>query len=214
MRLRHPRWRSKRVGTAEPVCSPTARRSSADWARWRKTRTKTASSVTSVAPVPARQQLAPLPQARLDPRGVPRCVPASQECAALRSRPELRLPSQRRGLDPTKLAWAAQRRALWRCRTCGHEWTATVASRTAGGRGCPRCSRCKSAAATSAIKRRVAPERSIAVRRPDLLELWHPTLNGELGSRDCRRSLLAARLVALPGVRTRLEVDGQQPSSC
>ncbi len=88
-------------------------------------------------------------------------------------------PARNPGLDPAKVAWAANRRVWWRCSTCGHEWRALVSSRTAG-RGCPRCARREGAAAVSATKRRVARSRSLAALRPDLLVLWHPTRNREL----------------------------------
>jgi transposase-like protein len=85
-------------------------------------------------------------------------------------------PIRNLGLDPERVAWGANRRVWWRCGTCGHEWQAVVASRTAG-RGCPRCARRRSAARASVTKRRVARDQSLAVLRPDLLELWHPALN-------------------------------------
>jgi rubrerythrin len=89
-------------------------------------------------------------------------------------------PTRNVGLDPTKVALAANRRVWWRCRRCGHEWSALVSSRSSGGSGCPRCARRQGAAASSATKRRVTRERSVAALRPDLLELWHPSRNRDL----------------------------------
>ena len=88
-------------------------------------------------------------------------------------------PAANPGLDPAKVAWAANRRVSWRCSTCGHEWVAVISSRTAGS-GCPQCARRKGAAAASATKRQVARSRSLAVLRPDLLDLWDPSLNGDI----------------------------------
>ena len=42
-------------------------------------------------------------------------------------------------MDPTKTALHSGKKAYWRCRTCGYEWQAVIAS-CSDGRGCPKCS--------------------------------------------------------------------------
>ena len=42
-------------------------------------------------------------------------------------------------LKPTKVSVASHKKVIWRCKL-GHEWTATIKSRTLNGTGCPYCS--------------------------------------------------------------------------
>ena len=42
------------------------------------------------------------------------------------------------GVDPTRLGARSSQKLWWACGTCGHEWQARVADRTAGT-GCPAC---------------------------------------------------------------------------
>ncbi len=60
----------------------------------------------------------------------------------------------------------------WRC-VYGHEWQATVYSRSAG-QGCPFCSR----------KKVIVGETDLATVNPVLAAQWHPIKNGELYSTD------------------------------
>ena len=50
----------------------------------------------------------------------------------------------------------------------------------ARGRGCPHCARHRVGAASSRRNRRVSPDRSLALKRPDLARELHPTRNGDL----------------------------------
>jgi hypothetical protein len=43
-------------------------------------------------------------------------------------------------LDPHKISPGSNKRAFWKCHTCGYEWTSVICSRTHGGCGCPSCS--------------------------------------------------------------------------
>ncbi|TCC64752.1 hypothetical protein E0H73_10360 [Kribbella pittospori] len=62
----------------------------------------------------------------------------------------------------------ANHRARWRCRACGHEWSAVVASRALGASGCPACGRLRTAAA------RATP--ALGATLADL----HPQIAGQL----------------------------------
>ncbi|MGO9903734.1 MAG: zinc-ribbon domain-containing protein [Solirubrobacteraceae bacterium] len=85
-------------------------------------------------------------------------------------------PTLNPGLDPATLAAGSERKVWWRCPECGHGWQTAPASRVRG-HGCPACGHRRTAAAVREHRRRVAPERSLAVRRPDLAGELHPTLN-------------------------------------
>ncbi len=37
------------------------------------------------------------------------------------------------------VVFGSSKKVWWRCKRCGHQWSATVVSRTAGGNGCPKC---------------------------------------------------------------------------
>ena len=58
-------------------------------------------------------------------------------------------------------------KACWKCKTCGHEWTATVSNRV-GGSGCPICGRKR------AVKKNSTAiyKNSLSFHRPDLLKDW------------------------------------------
>lgn len=61
----------------------------------------------------------------------------------------------------------------WTCRSCGHAWRASIASRACGGQGCPPCGRFRTRTALI----RPAPDKSIATAAPDLAAEWHPSRN-------------------------------------
>ena len=70
-------------------------------------------------------------------------------------------------LTPSDVAVKSSKLVWWKCKE-GHEWKATVASRS-GGNGCPYCSGLK---ATS--------ENNFAAVYPELVEEWHSSKNKEL----------------------------------
>ena len=81
-------------------------------------------------------------------------------------------PTRNRPLAPEQVLPGSHRLVWWVCEK-GHEWQASVKSRTEGC-GCPVCA-----------NRTVAPgENDLATTRPDLAEQWHPTRNGALTPRE------------------------------
>ena len=88
-------------------------------------------------------------------------------------------PSLNLELDAYTLGAGSGQLVWWLCRVCGHAWKAAPASR-ARGRGCPRCGRRRTAAASARSQSRVPPERSLARKRPELARELHPTCNREL----------------------------------
>lgn len=47
-------------------------------------------------------------------------------------------PTLNNDLSPNQVVAGTHRKVFWRCRICGNEWKASIASRNAG-RGCPKC---------------------------------------------------------------------------
>ena len=78
-------------------------------------------------------------------------------------------PTKNGGLRPEFVAPMSRRKVWWLCDK-GHEWQASIASRTSAGSGCPYCT-----------GRKVIPgENDLASRFPDLAAQWHSTKNGTL----------------------------------
>ena len=115
-----------------------------------------------------------------DPPRPGRRTPGWRSLIALRPDLVAEFHPERNGeVDPEAIAIASHRRLWWRCRSCDHEWQATVTNRTDRGSGCPVCSLQKRARTQS----RVPPDRSLAAKRPDLLVELHPTRNADLDPR-------------------------------
>lgn len=87
-------------------------------------------------------------------------------------RPELAAqwhPTRNGGLTPGDLTAGTRRKVWWRCDK-GHEWQASVLSRTSLGNGCPVC----------AGKQIIPGENDLASQFPQLAAQWHPDKNGAL----------------------------------
>ena len=102
-------------------------------------------------------------------RARPARVPPERSLAARRPDLITQLHPKRNGdLDAHDISAGSTRGVWWRC-PAGHEWEARVTDRTRGA-GCPACAR-----------NQPAPrERSLAVRRPELVAQLHPTRNGRV----------------------------------
>lgn len=72
-------------------------------------------------------------------------------------------------LTPQDVVPGTRRKVWWVCRK-GHEWQATVASRTVGGAGCPVC----------AGKKIVVGENDLATLFPQIAAQWNAEKNGKL----------------------------------
>ncbi len=78
-------------------------------------------------------------------------------------------PTKNGAFQPDQVAPGSHRKAWWRCKA-GHEWQASVTSRTSGGSGCPVCA-----------GRLVLPGvNDFASAFPTLAAQWHPTKNNGL----------------------------------
>jgi hypothetical protein len=80
-------------------------------------------------------------------------------------------PTRNGDLDACSIGAGSARKVWWQCRS-GHEWHARVNDRSRGS-GCPVCTK----------QRPVSPERSIAVKHPELVAELHPSRNGDLDPR-------------------------------
>ena len=78
-------------------------------------------------------------------------------------------PKKNGSLTPDAVPPGSKRKVWWLCQK-GHEWQATIASRTSGGNGCPYC----------AGKKVIAGENDLASRFPAIAVQWHPEINGNL----------------------------------
>ena len=84
-------------------------------------------------------------------------------------------PTKNGAFQPDQVAPGSHRKAWWRCKA-GHEWQASVTSRTSGGSGCPVCA-----------GRLVLPGvNDFASAFPTLAAQWHPTKNNALRPEQVR----------------------------
>jgi hypothetical protein len=80
--------------------------------------------------------------------------------------------SKNRSIEPDMVASVSGKRFWWQC-SRGHEWQASVASRTNLGSNCPYCS-----------GQRVCADNCLQVLNPKLAEQWHPAKNGDFTPND------------------------------
>lgn len=86
-------------------------------------------------------------------------------------------PTKNGNLSPEFLAPGARRKVWWLCEK-GHEWQATVTSRTSSGSSCPVCTG----------KKVVPGENDLASLFPRIAAQWHPTKNGHLSPQQVTAS--------------------------
>ncbi len=82
------------------------------------------------------------------------------------------MPLKNTPLTPQTISYGSRRSVWWRCAK-GHEWQASVYTRTDGS-GCPYC----------AGKRAWPGENDLATLWPDLVAQWHPVKNGSITPAD------------------------------
>lgn len=114
-------------------------------------------------------------KSRTDGAGCPVCanrvlLPGENDLATVN--PELAKqwhPEKNGALIPCDFVAGSHKKVWWRCGQ-GHEWQATVISRTQGGAGCPVCTG----------KKIVPGTNDLASLFPQISEQWHPNRNGTL----------------------------------
>jgi Probable Zinc-ribbon domain/ROS/MUCR transcriptional regulator protein len=79
------------------------------------------------------------------------------------------------GLDVFSIGVRSGQQVWWQCPDCGHKWRAPPHGRSRG-EGCPHCGQQR----RNEANRRVARERTLAVKRPDLVAELHPSRNPDL----------------------------------
>lgn len=78
-------------------------------------------------------------------------------------------PTLNGDLKPSEVVAGSKNKAWWLGR-CGHTWEASIGSRTKLNRGCGYCS-------GNAL---LSGFNDLATTHPELIQQWHPTLNGDL----------------------------------
>lgn len=78
-------------------------------------------------------------------------------------------PVKNGALTPREVTVSSNRRIWWRC-GLGHEWQASLYSRTRDQAGCPYC----------ANRKVLAGFNDLATTQPEIAAQWHPALNGTL----------------------------------
>jgi len=78
-------------------------------------------------------------------------------------------PTRNGDLTPDQVSAGSGKRVWWQCDQ-GHEWQATVGSRTSQGVGCP----------VHAGQKLLSGYNDLGTRSPDVAAQWHPTRNGDL----------------------------------
>lgn len=74
-------------------------------------------------------------------------------------------------LDPNKLTPGSNKKAWWKCSKCGGKWYTTICGRTGHDHtGCPYC----------AGQKVLKGYNDLATKRPEILDQWHPTKNGDI----------------------------------
>ncbi len=82
-------------------------------------------------------------------------------------------PTKNSGVTPADIPLGSHHMAWWVCDR-GHEWRASVKSRSISGTGCPVCA-----------NRMLLPGvNDLASTHPELVRQWHPVKNGSLTPRD------------------------------
>ena len=81
------------------------------------------------------------------------------------------------GFAPETTSLSSKQKVYWICSE-GHEWSASVLSRSNKGSGCPKCA----IAARAKVRREatITAQGSLEDRFPEIASEWHPTKNGEL----------------------------------
>lgn len=108
-------------------------------------------------------------------RGCPVCagktvLPGYNDLAALCPKLTCQWCFDKNGtLRPNQISPYSSKRVWWRCKL-GHEWCASIASRTAADSGCPYC----------AGRRVLAGFNDLKTRNPLVAAQWHPTRNAPL----------------------------------
>ena len=78
-------------------------------------------------------------------------------------------PTKNSNLTPQQITFGSNKKAWWLCHR-GHEWEASVKSRTSQMASCPYCTN----------RYILIGETDLATTHPELTKEWHPTKNSEL----------------------------------
>lgn len=82
-------------------------------------------------------------------------------------------PTRNNDLEPKSVSYGSEKKIWWRCNK-GHEWLASLNSRTSSKVGCPICSG----------HQVLEGYNDLATVHPEIAREWHPTRNGDLRPQD------------------------------
>ena len=115
-------------------------------------------------------------------RGCPYCsnqkiLPGYNDLATLR--PDLleEWDYENNTIAPTQISAGTHKKAHWKCRTCGHKWSAEITARARANQGCPVCKKEKISKAVH--QHYLHTNGSLMETHPELAAQWHPTKNKE-----------------------------------
>ena len=85
-------------------------------------------------------------------------------------------------LLPQNVRPMSNKKVWWKCKVCGYEWEAVIASRIGLGTGCPKCGKVKNA------KNRSLPKvgESLQDKLPEIAKEWNYDKNGDLKPTDVK----------------------------
>jgi hypothetical protein len=102
----------------------------------------------------------------------PYCIPEDNSLSAVSSELTKQWhPTKNGELTPSDVAAGSNKKAWWQCNE-GHEWKATINSRSSSGNGCPYC--------YNESKKGIRLSGCLSAKNPELAKEWHPTKNGDL----------------------------------
>ncbi|WP_243688436.1 zinc-ribbon domain-containing protein [Geotalea toluenoxydans] len=112
---------------------------------------------------------------RLKGRGCPHCLRSPSLADKFPEIAKEWHPIKNGGLKPSDLSYGSAKRVWWQCiENPLHEWESSVTNRTALG-GIKKCPLC-----VGVGQAKIAEEKSLQQRHPEIAKEWHPTKNGNL----------------------------------
>lgn len=91
-------------------------------------------------------------------------------------------PTKNGEISPRDISPGSNIKIWWKCNVCGHNWSATVSSRTLNNTGCTSCGYKQSA--NTRVKKQISEIGSLSETNPELAAEWHPIKNLKLNPTD------------------------------
>ncbi len=95
-------------------------------------------------------------------------------------------------ISPDHVTFNSHMRAHWKCSACWHEWQATVANKTRGKTGCPKCAKANSGRKADGTRQK---HPTFAAAQHALLEQWDHDRNKKNGDFPDNTTLQSNKLI-------------------